>query len=359
LKVLIITSNIVPTGGTERAISNLANMLADKDVDVSIISVSSLTTQSAYYPISSKVEITHLEQPAIPIGVKNKLAWYLKTIKLLRKEIKRRNAKVIIGAGHNINSLLPFCKGNSQSKIIGCEHIVLKTIPLFSRLLMKTTYRFLDQVVVLSEQARTQMLCYTSHVSVIPNTLPFFPEQAAFLSSKRIIMVGRLSAEKGYDRVASIAEKLKLDYPDWHIDIFGNGGMHDELVALYKNNALDNFITIHPISTNIEQEYLQSSICMMTSYSEAMPMVLLEAKACGLPIIAYNCEGTQRLINDGSDGYVIDNDSLEDFIMKVESLISNRTLRFKMGSKGRENCKQFLPDNIAKLWINLFETIKD
>ena len=255
--------------------------------------------------------------------------------------------------GHNINAVIALLK-NKNHKVIGCEHINYHTIPKFSKLLMRASYPHLDAVVVLSEQAKINIKPLNDNVGVIPNAIPFQTDKVASLEKPTIIMVGRLSPEKGYERVVPIAKYLQTSAPEWQIKIFGDGDYYDELKLLYDSNDLKN-VTIHKAVKDIKSEYLNSSILLSTSHSEAMPMVFLEAMSCGLPVISYRHEGAEALIKDQYNGFIVD--TCDDLINKLTYLIQNK----KIGKEISKNCILFSKDydlkEIHKKWKQLLDFI--
>ncbi|MBB6502409.1 glycosyltransferase family 4 protein [Pedobacter cryoconitis] len=355
MKIVLIISDISRSGGTERATTNVANMLEEQGHDIIILSISTKKGEKSFYEINAPVNVLHLSCKQLPSGLFSKFGWFFDTIKRLKTAILNITPDLIIGQGHNVNSMLPFLSKSSYGSIIGCEHIVFDTIPKSSRMLMSLMYQYLDGVVVLSEQAKEKVKTLNKNIFVIPNALPFLTEETSPLSSNKLMMVGRLSLEKGYDRLVVIANRLKDRFPDWHIDIFGEGPMKNQLLDLYTIENLNTYITIHEPVKNIKQEYLNRSVFIMTSYTEAMPMVILEAKSCGLPIVAYNCEGTSELILNNEDGFLIDNNDDSDFVEKVSVLIKDKILRSALGNRARANALFFSKENVYKKWKQVIE----
>lgn len=345
-KVYIIILDITATGGTERAVINLANMLVPYVNNVSIISLLSYAGGKSYFSLDNNICVKHLGMNIIPACTIRKLFWYLKLYNILLKNVGK--GSIVIGSGHNLNFILSLFIGRKR---IACEHIQLDSIPVLHRKIMSILYRNLDLLVVLSESARRKLEKYNKCIKIIPNALPFLPCSCSSLNEKKIIMVGRLSEEKGYERVVNVALFLKAKYPLWSIHIFGDGPIKQSLIALYKDKGVDDWVYIHDPVRNIQVEYLKSSIYLMTSYNEALPMVILEAKSCGLPVVAYKCEGTMELITEDYDGYLIDNGNIDLLNQKLEYLINDFDKRSIMGQNAITSCHKFRPEIISHLWI--------
>ncbi|VWX31637.1 Glycosyltransferase involved in cell wall bisynthesis [Moraxellaceae bacterium 17A] len=346
-KVLIVIPDINKAGGSERAAISLANMLCDES-DVTILSLVD-NGNIPFFALHQKIKILYTDIGNIPISGKKKLIYFYNLYKHLKNFLNKNDFRFIIGLGHNINSVIALLK-NKNNVVIGCEHINYDTIPTSSKILMRLVYPKLDAVVVLSELAKKKIKNLNNKIYVIPNSLPFITDKVSDLASNRILMVGRLSAEKGYERIVPVAKYLKQHFPTWRIDIFGEGEIYTDLIDLYQENELSN-VSINPISKNIEKEYLTSSILLSTSYSEAMPMVFLEAMSCGVPIISFSHEGSEILIQNGINGFIVNGQN--ELQEKINIMIKDTKLRSEMGINCIEISKKYQSYTIKNLWLNL------
>ena len=348
-KILIIIADITRAGGTERACINLANILRDNH-KVSILSLGK--NGMPFFELDKDVEVTFTNLNEIPKKLKDKFQWYGKTFKFLKHFINQSNYDVIIGEGHNISVFLPFLKNKGNTKIIASEHIDYNTIPSISKKMMLLAYSKLSSIVVLSKIAYEKIHKLNKNTFIIPNIIPFEMQQLSLLENKKIIMVGRLSKEKGYERLVPIAKKLLTDFPDWQINIYGNGDQVEEISNLYKKENLTN-ITINNPTPNIQEKYVDSPIFLITSYSEAMPMVIIEAQYCSLPVVGFRCEGTETLIKDGKTGFIVD--TAEDFYDKLKLLILDKNKRREMGRCGLKDAEFYDKSNIKLLWEKVIQ----
>ena len=347
-KCYIIIYSIKKTGGTERAAINLANILSNLGVDVKMISILTDKTAEPYYDLNKSVDIYHLGMESISNGW-SKLSWFINLYKKLKKIIDKKST--IIGTGHNINAIVSLFRINGII-VIGCEHIQKEMIPKSSQILMRLSYPFLSRLVVLSETAKNKYLSYNKHLSVIPNSLPFDIQNKRESGHCSIIMVGRIDKNKGYERAMPIFEYLKKNYPNWHINIYGDGEDKDKVNSILVTKGLCNVKICMPVK-DIVNKYMDSDLMMMTSYSEAMPMVILEANSCGLPVVAYSCEGTRELIKDGYNGYIVDGDNIEEFCNRLDLLIKDKNKMDEMSQNSMDYASQFSKDAIAKKWAGI------
>ena len=174
---------------------------------------------------------------------------------------------------------------------------------IYKKLYFKSIERYADVIITLTPEAK-KLWRKSKRVEVIPNFTTMTTNQHSNCTNKRIIAVGRLEREKGFERLIEIWGLVCRKYPDWHLDIYGEGKMYDALITLTNIHKASN-VTIHHFTPNISYEYSTSSICATTSYFEGFSLVILEAMKHGVPCVAFDCPfGPRSIINDGYDGLI-------------------------------------------------------
>ena len=193
---------------------------------------------------------------------------------------------------------------------------------------------------------------------VIPNPLWFQTDVFSDLKSKKVIAVARHSYEKGIDRLLQIWQSVLEKHPDWRLEIYGKTDKNLELENLAKDlNIEGKVFFLNPV-TNIQDKYKEASILVMTSRNEALPMVLIEAMACGLPCVAYDCPiGPGAIIQNNKNGFLIEDGNKEAFIEKLNLLIEDEKLRSLIGESAKKNVEKYDLDLIMDQWKNLLESI--
>lgn len=179
------------------------------------------------------------------------------------------------------------------------------------------------------------------------------------LSRNRFVAVGRLDEGKGFDYLISAWELVNRRYPDWVIDIFGQGEWYERLQNEILDKNLSSVVHLCGITKDVAEEFYNSSGCVMTSRYEGFPMVLVEAGMCGLPLVSFDCKtGPREIIVEGKNGFLIPVGDVSMLADRICQLIESRELREKMGSTAMSYAQQFTLDRIMSKWIQLFESLK-
>ncbi|WP_455671793.1 glycosyltransferase family 4 protein [Phocaeicola sp.] len=376
MKIVYLYTALTTVGGADRVITQKANYLADNpDYQVYIIT-DSQNERPAVFPLSDKV--MHIDTNT-DFGKQYKYPFLLRAIyyRILMKKYRQSVSKllkkiqpdiIITTLGREIDFITQI-KG--QSKIIGEAHTTKVNSRKIQDLLNKggihklagtiikrgleKHIKELDALVVLNH---TEKKAWDNLIQakVIPNSLTFMPKTNSTLSAPKAIFVGRLEQEKGVDRLIEVWEQIIPKHPEWSLDIYGAGTLKEMILQNIKNKELN--IQIHDPVSNIEEYYLQSSILLLTSRFEGFGLVLIEAMACGIPCIAYDCPyGPRNIIKDGINGFLIKDGDYNDMIAKSIILIENETLRKEMGKEAALTAQEYAPDNVMQQWEELFKSL--
>jgi len=214
-----------------------------------------------------------------------------------------------------------------------------------------------DRFIVLTEEDR-KYWGKLPNIAVIPNANSFLVPVKAALFHKRAIAVGRLDYQKGFDDLIKIWKIIHMEHPDWILDIYGNGPLKQRLEDLIHILDLQYNVKIHPATNDIQSAYMESSIYLMTSRYEGLPMALLEAQSCGLPMLSYACKcGPSDIISEGINGFLINEGEVLCFADKLKQLIEDETLRKVMGTNAYAMSVLFSEAKVMQRWLNLFNNL--
>ncbi len=377
LKIVYLTPALYMAGGVERVLTLKANYFAEHfGYDISII-LTEGKDKPLFYPLSEKVRIINLNigfEELWTCSFLKKIVVYLKKQRQYRKmveqELMRLRPDITISLlRREINFLTSIKDG---SKKIGELHVnranyrnyntekVGLIKHLFARwwsysLLQKL--RKLDRLVVLTEKDR-EAWTELDNVVALPDPLPFVPSSVSPLSKKRVVAIARYSHEKGIDlllKAWAIAEK-KVE--DWQLEIFGDGDK-TSFEQLIDTLGIDRTrCWLNGRTDDVEQEYLNSSLFVLSSRFEGFGMVIVEAMACGLPVVAFDCPcGPRSIISDGEDGLLVENGNVEALADALSRLMGDEVLRQSMAEKAIVNVKRFEIETIANQWLHVFNNV--
>ena len=217
----------------------------------------------------------------------------------------------------------------------------------------------------LSKLQHTIVLCHCDAIKyhiptdVIYNPLTLKPGQPSDGTSKRFLAIGRFSPlHKGFDILIDAFCLFAQHNSEWHLDIVGEGQEGDRIQRMIDKYKLNDRITIHPFTNNIQAYYSRAQVYILSSRWEGWGLVLVEAMSCGLPCVSFDCPyGPSDIIRDGEDGFLVENGNIQQLAEKMELLINNKELRERLGVRARLNAARFTSDNIMPQWTKLFETI--
>lgn len=378
MKKITIFSLHLGYGGVEQSVVNLANLLCN-DYDVEIVSTYKLADTPAF-DISDKVRVTYLIEKYKPNREEWKLALkklrliklvketYKAIVVLLLRKVKTRAAMKECSSDIMISTRVLFNKwlgdvGRGKSYRIAWEHNHHHQDMDYARGVVNSC-RNLDGLVLVSDSLRTFYKKQMREKGIkckcvfIPNMLDYIPKTTSKLTEKRMISVGRLSKEKGYVDLIEIFNKFHDKNHDWHLDIVGNGSERNKIVDKIYEYHLTDSVTVHGYLKKPELHELlsKSSIYLMTSYTESFGIVLIEAMSYGIPCISFtSAEGANDLINNGINGFLIENRDFDEMVNKMEELANNKNERTELGKKAREVSLNYSSDSIKKEWLNLLK----
>lgn len=358
MKIVYITNDAFGQGGVARVLSVKTAVLAQK-YGHQVVIISSSFFDTTFYTFDPLISIKPLPFPP-KIGVES-----LFYFKKLKKEIKLLNPDVVVICDNGIKGYLMCFLDLNTPIVFECHSIDI--IPVLDRSkhhlsikhfllkkLVNVAIKRVNKLVVLS-QAQADFLGF-KNVVIVPNPVWSSPmAKEAPLNSNKVIAVGRLIESKGYERMIRIWKKIYEIYPNWTLDIYGDGNQKNHLTDVVSKYKLNGVVSFKESDANIGKAFFQHAFMLHASYYESFSLAIMEAMSFGLPVIAFDCPvGPRNVINNNNDGFLINDFDDEAFVAKIKLLINNVSLRQDMGAKAYENIKRFDLDATMDRWNVLF-----
>lgn len=340
-------------GGLARVTLNLQKELLERFPEKYDIKIVTATLSNPDF-LESHENILNLGlKPLHSLSKLKKINWYIQYYRSLRMFFSDHQPDVCIGIATMTNLTLCLSKPR-KAKLYATEHMAYENQLCLIRALRSRIYQQADKVITLTERD----LQNYSHpcVASIPNFSTFDTnKEMSSLDTKTILSIGTYSPRKGYDRLLKEIKPFFDLHPDWQLILIGDGPLRSKMEQIVIDKSLTKNVHIRGVTENVASIYLNSSIYIMTSKFEGFPMVLLEAKSFGLPIVSFDCPtGPSEIIED-NDGFLVKNGDFESFIEKLHLLAQDRNLRQKMGCQALINIKKFSADSILKKWERLLD----
>lgn len=366
-------------GGVEKYVSTLANMLCEEH-EVEIISTYKMQEHPAFY-LDSKVKVTYLlkdlkpnkEQLRASIKSKNpfkivrELCYAVRVLYGKKHEnivsLKQCDSDVIISTRIFHNELIGRYAKDSIVKITG-EHNHHNNNEKYIQSVIESCKKF-DYFIPISKElsdyyykAMAKNGVKSEYIKFCiddnPNKrVPGFEEDA-------IISVGRLSQEKGTYDLISVFQKVYQKNNRARLHIVGDGPEYDAVAAMIKEKNLSDVIVLHGFRG---KEYIynllsKSALYVMTSFTESFGIVLLEAMSCGIPCVAYSsAQGAHEIIEDGKNGYLIENRDSDEMRDKICELLENKAALCQLSKNAFATAEEFSYSNTKKAWLELMNKI--
>ena len=376
-KIVYCTPALYSAGGVERVISVKASYFAEVYRDDVTIIVTEGQGRECFFPLSDKVRVINLQLAFEDLWrasfLKKVLLYFKKqrrykqllstelmrlrpdiTISVLRREINFINS---IPDGSRKIGELHVNRSNYRNFTGNDSNIVKRQ---FARFWMKNLIGHLKQLnrmVVLTESAKKDW-SELSNVTLIPDPLPFTVDEVSSLTFKRVTSIGRYAYEKGNDLLLRAWAKIQDFCDDWELDIYGVGDQTPYRHIFQELGVDDRRCHLHNSISDVKKAYLSSSLFALPSRFEGFSLVAIEAMACGLPVVSFDCEnGPRNIIRDGQNGFLVQPFDVDIFAERLLTLIRDEELRQKMGAEARQSSLHYQIEDIALRWNSLFEEV--
>lgn len=343
-------------GGAERQVITLGNQMAYRGHEVHMLL---LSDDKIKYPLSDKIKVHSL----LYAEKGNTINKILNRRRALISKLKELKCDVIVNFNFQSAYLLTLFKTKDIGKVIYSERGDPgdKEYKGLMGLIRKSVLHKIDGYVFQSQGAREYFNdgYVNDHSVVIPNAC-FLPQSVpSSKRSKRIVSVGRLSAQKNQSVLIKAFAKVSTEFPDYILQIFGDGELRDELIMLIRNLGIENKVKLMGTTSNLSEAIKDASLFVLSSDYEGIPNALIEAMALGLPCVSTDCKpgGAKTLISNDVDGIITPIQDIEALANAMGFMLSHPDEAVRMAINATEITNRLAPEVIYHEWEQFIENI--
>lgn len=356
MKLLYVIEHISTIGGLERILIEKMNALAaDDGFEIVLMTVWQDDNKPAF-PLDKRVGqvCLNVRRPKISLGM---LTAIPRVVSRYNKLVRTISPDVVVHFRAIGAMLISF------SLWRGYTVFEAHTTRVFSnhRWLYPIMERRVDAVVCLTKQD-AENYTRAKRVKVIPNFSPIhnYGSFDSTVTKRRCLFVGRLCPEKNPLKVVRLWRDVVEKHPDWTLDIYGTGELENYVRMAIREFGVVDKVVMHGNTHDIVSAYAKGSILLLASRTEGFPMVLIEAMQCGLPVVSFDCPcGPRDIIQNGENGFLVNQDDDAAFVKSVSMLIENHSLRERMGRMALETSLVYQKDAIIDCWKEFFKKNED
>ncbi len=364
---LALVIHALSGGGAERVLTHMANHWSRHGQQVTLVTLAAAETD--VYQVSDSVERVGLDVMGQSHGPLSAIKNNFRRARALRLALLAAQPDFVISFTDQMNVLTLLATLGLRLRVIICDRVDPRHHPLGRAwsLLRQTLYRRCFAAVVQTVAIRdvVQPLVAGRPVYVIPNAVapevrPDTPQanQAAedrATSPRRLVAMGRLVPQKGFDLLIAAFAQLATRHTEWRLDVFGEGPQRDALQQQIRQLDLAGRIHLPGWTDDPASEFARADLFVLSSRYEGFPNVVLDAMACGIPVVSFDCPtGPAEIIRHQIDGLLVEPQDVDALAGALDELMASDRTRQEYAGRAAEVTNRFSEATFHARWDGVF-----
>lgn len=361
-KLLLVISSL-SGGGAERVLVLLAQGFLARGHEVAVATI--FGRDCDFYTLPDGVERIALDLGGETSGLIAKLAGNARRCRALRRAIGGAAPDAVISFMSQTNVATLLASAGLGVPVIVTEHADPRQEPIGRawRWLRRLTYRGAAKVVSVSRgvdawfnwlPAERRAVIYNPvDLAALERESPS-PDSSDWPHT--ILGMGRLEIEKGFDLLIDAFATVARDFPDWGLAILGEGSQRGALESRIAASGLGDRVRLPGAVPRPAARLKRADLFVLPSRHEGFGLALVEAMACGLPVVAADCpSGPTEIIHSGEDGLLVPPENADALAQAMAELMADAEKRRCLAQRAREAVQRFDLGRAVDAWERLLE----
>lgn len=382
MKICICVGTTLGIGGIQRVISLFANELAKRhEVTISSFDTPEKISNSSYkldkninfveFPkskIASNILYRIMRKILFKVVRNDKFLERIDFPKFMRKRLvtffNQGEYDVVIGVAWLHSLWLAMVAPEIKARTIGWQHnsydayfctpgrYAWKKDNLFRKYLSN-----LDEYVVLNEITKEKIDAnFGIDSTVIYNPKSYISKEKSDMRNKVFLAAGRMVYAKGVDTLVEAFKIFAQKNSDWKLLLVGDGEELPTIKDKIKEYGLEKRILTPGKTSDIKKYFLQSSVLLLPSRREGMPMIVLESLEMGCPIVAFDIDAMRPLVTNGIEGLIVkEKQDANAYAQAMLKIAESEDLRKQMHQAALQKANQFSVGKIMSEWEKILK----
>ncbi len=350
MRIVFITNGL-SAGGSERVLSVIANELAARQYEVSIVCVRGITS---FYPIDAHIRLIFLDKERHCGSLWEKMLW-------IRKWVKRDPPDIIITFIVRVYGFTLLSLAGCHIPVITSERNDPRSFPFLSQVIMRLFLPLSSHHVVQTADIKAYYPSFIrKKTTVIAN--PVSPGIFSLPSVEKkdvVVCVGRLVAQKNHRMLINSFAAIADRHPSYQLVIYGEGPLRERLMRQVRALGMEDRIFLPGRTKDLFSRLREARIFCLSSLYEGMSNALIEAMCLRLPVITTRVSGVDELIRNEENGLVIPVNDEVSYSEALDRLMGDKSFQTFLGENHRHHTSLFNINTITMLWEHIIQETRE